>query len=139
MACSFVTQLSATHWAIVYRNASVIIVSLRRPVPSSDTKPRRFKFCTANLPADTYAESFIYCVHAFSSTTRFAKLTSVHIPTSTHPTSPMIRIAILITIDVPMKLTSLSSNSLVKIFMQPPPTYVLCLLQKTTSRCCRKR
>ena len=79
---SFVTQLSAAHRAIIDWNASVIIVSLRWPVPSSDTKPRRFKFCTANLPPDTYAESFIYRVHAFSSTTRFAKLTNVHILTS---------------------------------------------------------
>lgn len=120
-ACSFVTQLSAAHRAIIDWNASVIIVSLRRPVPNSDTKSRRFKFCTANLPPDTYAESFIYRVHTFSSTTRFAKLTSVHIPTSTYPTKPIISSAILTTIAVPMMLTSLSSASSVKIFILFPP------------------
>ena len=118
---SFVTQLSSAHWAIIDWNASVIIVSPSRLVPSSDTKPRRFKFRAANLPPDTYAESFIYRVHTFSSTTRFAKLTSVHIPTSTHPINPMIRIAILSTITVPMMLTSLSSASSVRIFISFAP------------------
>lgn len=118
---SFITQLPAAHRAIVYRNASVIIVSLRRPVPSSDTKPRRFKFRTANLPPDTYAERFIYRVHAFSSTTRFAKITNVHIPTSTNPTNHTIINAILSTIAVPMMLTSLSSASSVRIFISFAP------------------
>ena len=62
-----------------------------------------------------------------------------YMPVSTHPTIPIISSAMPTTITVPMMLTSLSSASSVSIFMQSPPTCVLCLLQKTTSRCCRKR